>query len=48
MLHEGRRTSSKVFIMDVELDGVDLDIGFAIGEVMGDIDVGVGNHLDSS
>jgi hypothetical protein len=48
MLSEVRRTGGEVFIVDVELDGVDLDIGFALGEVMRDVDVGVRDHLDSS
>lgn len=46
-LHEEGGTCGEVFIVDIELDGVDFDIGFSFGEVMGDVDVGVGDHLDS-
>ena len=33
--------------MSVELDGVDLDVWLALSEVVRDVDVRVGNHLDS-
>lgn len=33
--------------MGVELDGIDFDIWFALGEAVRDVDVRVGNHFYS-
>lgn len=33
--------------MGVELDGIDFDIWFALGEAVCDVDVRVGNHFYS-